>query len=147
MTLREALDAEIDRAARGGTVHASEGAADAEIEVVEADRLGVRVRRVTVARALPHDPAQVGERWPRTLRDLPDRVIPIEVDPRLGGATLRSDPDDRADDTFVEVEVRGGSAEVRRYRVCPDGRTPIDWTMTREQLGRLIDALRDEPRG
>jgi hypothetical protein len=36
---------------------------------------------------------------------------------------------------------------VRRYRVGPDGRTPIDWTMTREQLGRLIDALRDEPRG
>lgn len=143
MKLVDALDRELDRAARGGLVHAEGDGGHAEIDVVEADRLGVRVRKVRVDATRAHDLRDIAERWPRKLRDLPDRVVPVEVDPRLGGATLRSDPDDRADDTFVEVEVRGASAEIRRLRPAADGRDAVEWTMTREQLRRLVEALGD----
>jgi len=143
MKLTDALDRELDRAARGGVVHVEAEDGHAEVEVVEADRLGVKVRRVRVEAIRPHDLHGIAESWPRRLRELPDRVHPVEVDPRLGGATLRSDPDDRVDETFVEIEVRGASADVRRLRPTADGRDAIDWTMTREQLRRLVDTLTD----
>jgi hypothetical protein len=145
MSLPDALDAELDRAARGGTVQASDGDNDAEIDVVEADRLGVRIRRITVARATPYDPAEIARDWPREIRELPERLRAVEVDPGLGGATFRSDPDDRRDDSFVEIEVRGGTAEIRRHRVGADGREALDWTMTRDQLRRLVDTLARGP--
>lgn len=143
MTDRRELDAALDAACSGGTARTR--SADVEVEVVEADRLGVRLRRVRVERAEPHDVESIAERWPRAVRELPDRVQPVEIAPGLGGATFRSDPDDRADDTFVEIEVRGAAAEVRRLRPTPSGRRSEDWTMTREQLHRLVDTLRDAP--
>lgn len=145
MNLTDALDAELDRAGRGGTVQASDGATDAEIDVVEADRLGVRVRRITVARAAPYDPSEIARDWPRDVRELPERIRAVEVDQGLGGATFRSDPEDRRDDSFVEIEVRGGTAEIRRHRVGAAGREPLDWTMTRDQLRRLVDTLARGP--
>lgn len=148
MKLTDALDRELDRATGGGLVHAEGDGGHAEIDVVETDRLGVRVRRVRVEAPTPHDLDAIAERWPRRIRELPDRVCPIEVDPRLGGATLRSDPDDRADETFVEVEVRGATTEIRRHRPTPEGRDEVEWTMTREQLRRLVETLGgDEPGG
>lgn len=143
MTDRRELDAALDAARSGGTARTR--SADVEVEVVEADRLGVRLRRLRVERSEPHDVESIGARWPRAVRELPDQVQPVEIAPGLGGATFRSDPDDRTDDTFVEIEVRGAAAEVRRLRPTPSGRQGEDWTMTRDQLHRLIDTLRDEP--
>ena len=39
------------------------------------------------------------------------------------------------------MDVRFRSAEVRRVRVKDGERQPTDWTLTREQLGRLLDEL------
>ena len=108
----------------------------------EVGKLGVRVSRIRVEREDPYDVERVARDWPRDLRDLPDRIEPVEVDPRLGGASLRSKPDEMRDDRFIDVEVRDRSAEVRRFTRNRGGeRRAADMTLTREQLGRMVDDL------
>ncbi len=147
MSVARALDEALDSCTGSGSVDAREGDVSAEVDVVEVDRLGVRIRGITVRRGADHDPEAVARDWPRRLRDLPERLVPVEVDPELGGTTLRSDPDEMRDDTFTEVEVRGAEARVRRFR-APRGqaREPVEWTTTRDGLGRLVEDLAgDEP--
>jgi len=141
--LNDALDdAEAPPAGDVRTIEARDGERAAQVDVHEVDRLGVRVRRIRVEREDPYDVERVAERWPRELRDLPDRVEPVEVDPRLGGATLRSRPDELRDDRFIDIEVRGRSAEVHRHTRNRGGdRESADLTLTREQLGRMVDDL------
>lgn len=146
MSLSKALDDALDEARdsgqTSGTVHADAGERRAEVELVDVDRLGVRVRKIRVQRDTPYDVERVAEAWPRELRDLPDRIHPVEVDPRLGGATLRSRPDEMRGDSFIDIEVRGGSAEVRRrVRHRGEAREEGELTFTREQLGRVVDDL------
>jgi hypothetical protein len=113
-----------------------------EVEVVDLDRLGARVREIQVHRAEPFDVVDFAARAPRDLRDLPERIVPIEVDPRLGGANLRSVRGESRDDTYTDVEIRGCEARVTRNK-RPSGADPegADFTLTREQLGRVVDAL------
>ena len=50
---------------------------------------------------------------------------------------MRSQP---REGRYFEIEVQPGRTDIRRTRVNDDGeRQPTDWTMTREQLDRLID--------
>jgi hypothetical protein len=141
VSIADAIDRAMDGLRDGGTAEVEEGGIRAEVEVVEADRIGARVRRIRVERQVPYALGPVADHWPKQLKDLPDRVIPIEVDPGLGGATLRTDPDDRSDDRFIEVHVRGATTDIRRHRVVDGNREPADWAMTREGLRRILDTL------
>ena len=80
---------------------------------------------------------------PDRIRSLPHRVQPVEVDPVLGGGMLRSRPDEMKKREFYQVDLSGQrEVGVRRYRVQSDGqRKQTDFTLTREQLGDLIDEI------
>ena len=73
----------------------------------------------------------------------PHRVQPVEVDPYLGGGVLRSRPEEMKKPEFYQVDLTGDrEIGVRRYRVQADGqRKQTDFTLTREQLGDLIDEI------
>lgn len=132
--LDDALDA-LD--GEEGTVSVERDGGSAEVDVVDADRLGVRVRGVRVRRNAQVDVAKEAEALPKRMRSLGDPVKPVEVAPSLGGARLRSAP--RRGEYF-EVDVEPDQTHIRRTRVDEDGeRHPTDWTMTRDQLDRLID--------
>jgi hypothetical protein len=133
--LDEALDA---LPAEGGKATLEDGSAT--VDVVEVDRIGVRVREVEVHRSADADVHAEAMAMPERMRTLPDRITPIEVDPQLGGAILRSRPEDMRDREFYEVEIRRRKTAIRKHRVDAQGdRAPVDWAMTRDQLRRLID--------
>jgi hypothetical protein len=136
-SLDDALDA-LDEG--GGTVEVDRDAGTAEVDVIDVDRLGVRVRRVKVTRDADVDVAAEADALPDRLRSLPDRVEPHEVSPELGGAILRTPEDDVRDNKFFEVDVRPRHTTIGRTEVGADGeRRPADFTLSREQLDRLID--------
>ena len=150
MSHREALDTVLDHLDAGsGTVAVGNGGA--EVDVTDVDRLGVSVTGVRVRRKGPVDVAREAERLAGGLRCLPERLTPTEVAPSLGGAVLRTRPDelDHRDDglEFFELNVSsGGETDLKRVRVAPDGeRSSGRWTMTRDGLGRLLDDLDPTP--
>jgi hypothetical protein len=138
---RSHLDEELDQVPPGGgTVRVDREGGRAKVEVLEADRLGVRVRGVEVTRDRPIDVGEEARALPERLRALPERVEPVEVDPTLGGARLRTRPDDMRGKEYFEVDVEASRTSIRRTKVGEKGeRVDTDWTMTREQLDRLID--------
>jgi len=115
----------------------------AEIDVLESGRLGVRVKRVGLQRASDVDVLSEAKMLPGRLVSLPERVVPVEVDGRLGGAVFRTEPETVRDREFFEVELRGPrSIEIQRFKVQEDGgRQAIDWTMTREQLKKIVEEM------
>lgn len=135
----ESLDDALDGLkGRSGTIEVDRDAHSAEVDVVEADRIGVRVKGVRVRRDGPLDVAREAEALPDRLRSLSDPVSPVEVEPSLGGARLRGEPD--RDRRYFEVDVQPDYTDIRRTRVDDQGdRQEADWTMTRDQLDRLID--------
>ncbi len=130
-----------DDALQPGEVVAEVDGARAEVEVVDLDRLGVTVRRVRVT-GEDIGVRRAADALPEALRALPDRLAGVEVDPRLGGAVLRSVPADvrRHGDAreFFEARTDGASVVVERARVG-QGREVVPWTLTREQLGRIVE--------
>jgi hypothetical protein len=146
MSLGDLLERKLDLPGsdRGRVDVESPSGATAEIDVVEVDRLGARVDRVRVtspaAGALPHQAARIAAR----VRDLGDRLAPIEVDERLGGGVLRTEPGEIRGGRFYEIGLDGGGATVERFQVGADNaRERQPFTLTREQLGRLVDDLED----
>lgn len=124
----------------GGTVSVDRPGGTAEVDVTEVDRLGVRVRGVRVNRGAPVDVGAEARALPDRVRALPDRVAPVEIAPELGGARLRTRPDELRGDGYFELDVEPRRTTIRRTRVDADGkRAAGDWTMTRDQLDRLID--------
>jgi hypothetical protein len=135
--LDEGLDA---LPSTGGTVGVDRSGATAEVDVIDVDRLGVRVRSVRVVRERPVDLESEARALPDRVRSLPDRLEPVDVDAGLGGARLRTRPDEYHRREYFEVEVEPLRTTIHRTRVDEEGnRAPSDWTMTREQLDRLID--------
>lgn len=126
----------LDRSLAPGVVQADVGGVHAEVDVVEVDRLGVSVRGVTVRTPTKGDVAGHAARLPGALGALTERVRPVEVDPTLGGAVLRSKP--RRQEYF-EVRSDGREVSVEKLRRGPDGRTRVPFVLTREQLGRLVE--------
>ena len=116
----------------------------ATLRVRDADRLAVELEGIDV-----HAPADLAERASHLadeLRPGGERLRAFEVDPGLGGATLRTRPEDIRGGRYFEVEVRPGGAGLRRHRVDDEGRRqPESFTLTREQLGRLVDTLAAAP--
>jgi len=142
VSLGRALDDALDAKGGGpGAVDIEDGGRKARVEVTDVDRLGVRVRGVRVEREAARDVADEAAALPERLRSLPETLVPTEVDPRLGGATLRTTPSEMHDGEFSQVDVRPNDVELRRYKVTEGGREPVDFTMTRPQLRRLLDEL------
>jgi len=147
MTDHDALNDALDALDGAGTVEVERPGGRAEVDVVDAGRLGVSVRRVKVHRDQAVDVADEARELPERLRALPERVAPVEVDPTLGGARLRTRPDELRGRDFFEVDVAPHDTEVRRTRIDEDGqRHPADFTLTREQLERLIEQTGGPPR-
>lgn len=129
----------LDDALRAGPNRVEADGRVAEVDVAEVDRLGVRVRGVRVRGEHSPDP----ERVMRALQPLPERLVPVEVAPTLGGATLRSDPREMRGGEYFEARSRGPEVELDRWRAIPGGREPRTFDLTREQLRRVVDELAD----
>jgi hypothetical protein len=138
------LDDALDRLAPGGgVVRVDRGGTSAEVDVIDVDRLGVKLKEVRLNRTVPVDISGEARSLPERLRSLPDRVEPVEVSPELGGARLRTRPEELRGEEYFEVDVEPKRTQIRRTRLAEDGtRTPTDFTLTREQLDRLIDETR-----
>ncbi len=135
----EALDA-LDGA---GTATISGEGGGAEIDCAEVGPIGVRVNRLRVSRDGNVDIGKEASSLPRRLRTLGERVKAVEVDSTLGGATLRTDPDDITDSEYYEVEVRPRHTDLRRVRIDGSGeRQSTSFPVTRRQLKKIIDEVR-----
>lgn len=141
----ETLDDALDALDGSGVVDVQEGGHRTRVDVVEAGRLGVKVRSVEVGHGAVDIPRHA-ERLCEDLRALPDRLSPVEVDATLGGAILRTAPRDMRRGRFFEVEARPEQTGIRRFRVSEDGRQPEPFTLTRDQLRDLVDEVRGEER-
>ncbi|MBA2319611.1 MAG: hypothetical protein H0V89_00540 [Deltaproteobacteria bacterium] len=141
--LDEVLDALRGHA---GTAVGEGPAGPVEVEVTDVDRLGIRVSRVRVTRGAV-DIAEEAADLPKRLRSLSEPVHPVEIAPALGGARLRSVPRN-ARDGWYEVAVEPTETVVTRTSKRDGERVSEDWTMTRDQLDRLVRELAraaDEP--
>jgi len=139
----ETLDDALDALDGAGQVVVNEVGGRTEIDVIEADKLGVRIRELTVGRD-PRDIRVEAEALPKRLRAIPGRVAPVEVDPGLGGAILRTKPESMGRGRFFQIDVRPDQTGIRRFRVSNGNRTQEDFTLTREQLRDLVDEVRGE---
>ena len=141
--MSRAFDDALDALASGeGSVTLPDARGDTEVDVAEVGRIGVRVREVRVHRSTERDVQHEAAALPGRLRTLPDPLHPIEVSPELGGAILRTRPEAIRDNEFFEVDVRRKHTRLRKHRVSDDGgREAVDWSLTRDQLRRLIDEV------
>ena len=143
MSLKDALNDKLDLpGVDSGPVEVEASGGKAEVELVEVGPIGARVKRVKVSVT---DSAPLGAQASgicERLRGLGERLVPVEVDDRLGGGVLRTDPGEMQGRRYYEVGLDGDSATVERYRALDDGgREQEDFTVTRDQLGRMIDDL------
>ena len=135
------LTDEVDKISSPGRHTAAAGGVSAEIDVIDADRIGVVIERVR-ARGRRGDVVERAAAFAERLRPGGQPLTPIEVDATLGGATLRSPPDDRR--RYYEAGVTEDAIELTRQQVGSDGsRQPIDFALTREQLGDMIGGIAD----
>ena len=146
MSLGDLLEKKLDLPGSGeGSVQVeSDSGAVAQVDVLDSDRLGATVDRVrvTVPEAAPLQ--QQADAITGRVRELGGRLIPVEVDERLGGGRLRTRKKDLRGGRFFEVDLDGEGATVDRFKVGEDGgRSRQPYTLTREQLGRLVDDLAD----
>ena len=130
----------LDAGLAPGPVVVEQAGRRVEVEVRDLDRLGVQVERLKVSGpGAPID--EVARRLPGALHPLPERMLPVEVDPSLGGAILRTDPRDMQHREFFEARTDGRNVELERFQATPEGREKRDFTLTREQLGRMVDRI------
>lgn len=123
-----------------GVIRVGRGDRSAEVHVVQADKLAVRVLRVRVEggdRTVQEEATRV----PDALRGLAERVVPVEVDPKLGGAVFRSAKEEVQNREFFEARSDGNVTEVERVCARPEGRVAVPFTLTREALGRMVGKL------
>jgi hypothetical protein len=142
MSWHEALDEALEGAEAGSVRVAGPAGAEAEVDLRAVGPIGVRLGGLRLRHAEDRDLNTEAERL-QELRGLPHRLIAQEVDPRLGGATLRSRPEELRRRDFFEVRIDGArEVGLRRYRVTDQGeREPAEFDLTREQLGDVLDGL------
>ena len=113
-----------------------------EVDLSAKGPIGAKVQRVRVESRNPTDLGEQARRICDRVRGLGERLVPVEVDPRIGGAVLRSDPADMRGKRYFEVGLDGKGATLERYKAREGGgrdREPFE--VTQEQLGRLVDDL------
>ena len=136
-TLDEALDA-LDGP---GVVEVEESGGKTTVDVTKADSLGVRIKHLEVGHAR-RSPGEGADGLVERVRAIPGKLKAIEVDDKLGGAILRTDPDQMRRGRFFELDAQRESTGVRRFRVTDGERNPEDFTLTRDQLRDLVDEIR-----
>lgn len=146
--LAESLLRQVDAARAGATVAATEGADRVSLGVARADAMAVaftelRLETDRLANAEIDRVRAVAEELTRRVTYLLEPLTPIEIDRDLAVVQMRSTTpqQDAESSAYYELLVHtGGSLSLRRYRK-PKGaiREPIDATVTREVLGRLVD--------
>ena len=144
MAKHESIEDALDALDLGtGRVQASTKRGTVAVDVVAVDRLGVKVREVSVTRTEPFDLVQECTALPERVRSLPHRFTPVEIDTRLGGGVLRSAPEEMRKSDFYQIDLDADrNIGVRRFRVNDQGdREQIDYILTRERLDDLIDEL------
>jgi hypothetical protein len=135
--LSDALERKI---AGPGTVEVDVGGKRATVDVTDADRLGVVIDRLRVDGA-EGSIVDRTEHLAEQLRPNGDRLVPLEVDPNLGGGVLRTAPDEMRGH-FHQVDVDQNGAELTRHRVDDNGgRHREGLGVTREQLRSLVDTM------
>jgi hypothetical protein len=140
-SLREALDAALVGA---GTASASAGDVTVEVDASDTDRLGVVVDAIRV-RGGKNSLTERAARVASGVHPGGTALEPIEVDARLGGGHLRSPVDRRR--RYFEANITESEIEVRRTQIGDDStRQPSDLTVTRDQLGELIEQLEEAVR-
>ncbi|MEN0110758.1 MAG: hypothetical protein AAF805_08545 [Planctomycetota bacterium] len=137
----------IDAAAPGGVATADEGADRVRVGVAACDTLSVAITelRLSTPRLAEADADRVravADRLTERVTYLLEALTPVEVDRDLAVVQMRSvQPTASAEGpSYYELLVKtGGSLSLRRYRK-PRGalREPIDATLTREVLARLV---------
>lgn len=137
------LDEALDAAGGPGLVEVDEPGGRTAIDVSDVDRIGVRVRAVRVGHGV-RDVAAEADRLTGAVGPLAGPFAPVEVDPRLGGAILRTAPAAIRRGRYDEIGVGTEETSVRRYRLEGGERHPEDLTLTRDQLRDLIDAIRGD---
>lgn len=132
------LAGSLDRALQPGRVSVVGDGRTAEALVVDADRIGVVLGELRVERA--------GRGLPDALAALPSAVSEalrrpvrlVEADLALGGGVFRTPVEEGA---FFELRTNGASATLDRWRTQDGRRAPVPWTLTREDLARLVGAM------
>lgn len=141
--LRERLDRALDRATspeQSGVVRIEGPDGPAELETHKIESIGVVVERLRVTGArggLPQRAAAVAE----ALRPQGERLVPVEVDPGLGGEVLRTRPEDMRGGRFYQVDLDPTGATLQRLRRGPQGRVREPFAVTRDELERMIEGL------
>ena len=125
-----------------GPVEVETDEGSAQVDLVESDNLGVKVNRIRVQVPDPGSLHQQSEQITRRVRSLGEHLVPVEIEPRLQGGVLRSDPKDMRKGEYFEVGLDGVGATVERYKSLPEGgRDRNPFTLTRDQLDELVDDL------
>ncbi len=123
-----------------GTVEVDIDGKKATVDVTDADRIGVVIDRLRVDGAEGSIVDRAND-LAQHLRPNGDRLVPVEVDPGLGGGTLRTAPDEMRGH-FHQVDVDDKGAELTRHRVDDNGaRHREGLGVTREQLRSLVDTM------
>ena len=113
-----------------------------EVDLSAKGPIGAKVHRVRVESRAPGTLDQQAAGICERVRGLGERLVPLEIDERLGGGVLRSDPSDMRGKRYFEVGLDGQGATLERWKAKPDGgREREAFEVTREQLGRLVDDL------
>ncbi len=149
--LDQKLDAHLERAreageapAPPGKVQVESGGVTLEAEVLDCERIGATVDRLRLRDPQGGDLARQAEALGGRLHGLGERIRSVEVEPDLGGAVLRSEPEDMVEGRYWEVRVGddGREAELERFKVGEQGqRSREPYTVTRDDLGRIVDGL------
>jgi len=145
--LADDLMTQLDAVAAGDVATVTDGADRLSLGVTRADGLAVAFTelRLESPRLKGADAGRVrsvAEKLTQRVTYLLEPLTPIEIDRELAVVQLRSTTpqQDSESSAYYELLVRtGGALSLRRYRK-PRGvmREPIDATVTREVLGRLV---------
>lgn len=148
--LADNLLGQLDTVATGSTAVSTDGGDHVSLGVGRVDGLAIaftqlKLRTDRLAGAPVERVRHVAERLTERITYLLEPLTPIEIDRDLAVVQMRSTTpqQDNESSAYYELLVKtGGSLSLRRYRK-PRGamREPIDATVTREVLRRLVGDL------
>jgi len=139
-TVQSPLDQALDAATPDQPVRVRGPGWLADIETRQVGPVGVVIERLRVE-GRHGDLAERASAVAEGLRPQGERLLPVEVDPGLGGAVLRTRPEDMQRGHFYEVGLDATGAELSRHRRTPGGRVREPFALTREELGRIVEGL------
>lgn len=135
------LDQALDAAPQGGEIAVAGDGWSARIDASKVGPIGVVVDRLRVE-GQPGDIERRAQAIAKDLRPQGERLDAVEVAPGLGGAILRTRPEDLRGGRFFEVDLDQDGAGLSRQRCKAEGgRQAEPFSLTREELGRVVDTL------